>query len=206
MKINAVFTKPKLNKSKPNFDSSLLYSVIVIVLAFISGTLIYIIKNNFIETNLIEAFQSFILNFSKNSFVEIFFSSLATEITFILVIVLFGTSFLGMIPIYVFTFIKMSGVAVFVTYLFSSYAITGLEYYIIVLLPSTIIQIFYVLIAQERCSLFSIQIKNKLFNDTDVKLNFKNYAIETAFILLLIVASSLIKTTCIKLFSSLFEL
>lgn len=206
MKINAVFTKPKLLKNKAHFESSIVYSVSVILLAFIFGTVICVLDNNFVSANLFETFTNFITNFSNNSFLEVLLSNLFTEIIYMTTIFLLGTSFIGKIPVYIVTFIKMSGISVFVTYLFSSYGISGLEYFIIIMLPSTIVQIFYVLILNERCSLLSSKIKKKLFDDAENNLDIKNYAIETAFVFVLIVISSVLKSVCIKLFSSLFEL
>ncbi len=210
MKINATFTKRPSFRTRDTLKIDiqkkfLLLSVIDIAVGIAFGTILFISNNDYISSELFKYFISFETDFSSKSFAEIFFGFLAVNLVYITLVVIFGTSAIGKIPVVLLTLIKSVGIGALASYLFSEYGLQGLEYFMLVFFPGKVILLFSMVLLIQNSLLSSHKIRQVVGGNLSEKADIKLYLMRTLIILLFFALSSLIDTCTIKLFSSLFD-
>lgn len=137
MKINAVVTKNIVNFKRFDLikNSKTIITFSVMLSAIIFGALFYNFAATDFKDTLTSLFQCYSDIISEKNKTEILAVILLPSVLFTVVMLLCSSSVIGMPFIYAIDFIRVSSLTILISHICSLYALNGIEYCIIVLLP-----------------------------------------------------------------------
>lgn len=167
MKINALFMPGIKLRRYRDFSAECIKKYLITInlaLAVVSGVIVYMFNKEAINAEYSELFSEYCLNFLSADKTDIFISSLKNILPYILLMLLFSTSAVGDILVYMLTFIRFSAMSTYTAFLYTQYGIAGIKYCFTVFLPGKVIFIIGSLILIDLCIkiVFAYRHKNKL--------------------------------------------
>ncbi len=203
MKISAVINRPAFPVD--NTKKSAVISSAVLILGVVAGTLIYILTKNNTSDILSEHFISFSSEFINKDKSEIFSGLVFQNIVFFIVMLVLATCALGTPAVFILSYIKTMGLGMLVTYLYDRFALKGLEYCLLIILPGKLILIFSMLLLTQSCYLMSIDIYTQIKNNNSRVVDFKKFSLRALLILVFILLSGALDFITVTSFSALFN-
>lgn len=205
MKISAVISKGAI-KSEDSFRGRINIIVFLVVAsAIISGTVLYILSENYLSDGIKESFNSFYSEFACGTKTEVFTGLFLSNLPFVVFAVILGSSSTGYLIIPIIGFIKIIGLGVVNTYLYSSFGLKGLEYSLLIFTPGKFLLIFSVIFLMQSCIDNSIKIKSVLKGESKTESYRTYYTVRIVFAAVMMLLSSLIDCILAVSFSKLFS-
>ena len=202
MKINAVISKPALKVNSA--DKTAIISAVIIAVGIIAGTVVFIFSKDTAVDSLCDYFLAFTSDFTNKNKPEIISGLILSNIPYFIMMLILGTSVIGVPGIAVLTFAKSMGIGLLVTYIYDSFALKGIEYCLLVLLPGKILLVFAMILLTQSCYVTSGNIRTSLY-DKETAEPLHKFAVRSLVILLLFLASSVVDYFTLTGFSSLFK-
>jgi len=172
LKINAVFIpriKTKKEKSFPGEYHKKYLAVAYLATAIIIGVIIYSLNEDNVNV-MSEAFGKYFSVYLNKSKPEIYIGLLAKVLPYIFFMLIFSTSTVGNILIYVFCFIKLAGLGASTAFIYSQYGIAGIKYCFFIFLPSKFLLILAILLLGKQCLKISKDVREKVrVNEVELK-------------------------------------
>ena len=204
MKINAVISKPsvKLNSA----DKTAIISAVVIAVSIIIGAVLYSIAKSDVTDTLCEYFLKFMTDFSNKNKPEIISGLIFTNIPYLFMMLIFGTSLIGTPAVFTLTAIKSIGMGLLTTFIYDTYSLEGIEYCLLVFFPGKFILVFAMILLTQNCCINSLSIiyAVKGIEGRVVQLQFDKFILRSVFIIILFVLASIVDFLMLNFFSSLF--
>lgn len=205
MKISAVISKRSI-KSDESFRERINLKVFfVIAFALISGTTIYILCENYLSTEIYESFNIFNTEFSFKTKTEIFTGLFISNLTFVIVTVILGSSSSGYLLILITGYIRIIGIGVVNTFLYSSFGLKGLEYSLLIFSPGKFLMLFSVILLMQTCIDNSLKIKSVLKGESRTESQRTYYILRIAIAVIIMLLSSLVDCVLAAGFTNLFS-
>ncbi len=207
MKISAVIS-PKMIKHKKRYviyDKISLINFLILTTGLLSGVLIFVAAEEYLIGEIYENFIRFSTDFSSKTSLEILSGNIISHIPYIALLVIFGLSIYGTIPILLISLIKTMGLGLVSAYIYSTYSLKGIEYSIMVFFPGKLILIFSILILMHICVSSSIRIRQSVAGELQTKYSLSEYLAKVSIGILLYLLSSLTDCLAVVCFSSLFN-
>lgn len=203
MKINAVIAPRRINVNKTTFsqNKTTVTTLLIMISAVVAGTVLYTLTKQRSDDSLDIAFMNFTGEFINKSKPEIFSGLLLGTGIYLVLIVLFSTSVIGVPFIYSLTFLKMMGLGTLVSYIYSIYGLKGVEYCILIVLPGKFLLILGSLILTDSSVYLSRSIRQK---DKDKKTDLRKQALRFLFVLIIMTLSVTVDFLTLTFFSKLF--
>ena len=200
MKINAVISKPTVKIKYA--DKSAILTTVIILLGIIIGSIIFILTSDSITNSLFEYFLNFSMDFSNKNKPEIFSGIILSHIPYYIMMLILSTSVIGTPGVITLTFIKSMGLGLITSYIYSEFALKGIEYCLLILFPGKFILIFAMILLTQNCYLSSKTIQESINKEGRI-VPLKNFTLRSLFIFLLIIISSVVDFLTLISFSSL---
>lgn len=203
MKINAVISKPNLK-----FDLSgkiVVFSAVIIAVGIILGAVIYSVAENELIDSLCSYFLSFVTDFTNKNKPEIISGLIFSNFPYLLLMLIFGTNVVGTIGAVALTFAKSMGLGVLFTYIYDSFALKGVEYCLLILLPGKFIMIFAMILLMQSCLITSNDIRKCISAAETRVVPLHKFALRSLIITSLFLVSSVVDYLTLTSFSSLFN-
>ena len=199
MKISAVLLNKNsgIYKNKNNFNRLTLISFFVIVLSFVSGSLICIFSDQSYE-ELNNSFYEFLNFTAEKSKTEVYSGLLLINLICFILIFFFSTSIIGTPFIYIVTSFRYIGLGLLVTYIYASFGLKGIEYCLLIMLPGKFFMVFADIMLVDLSVYLSKNLKK-------IKISDKRYLLILLCSCILLLISSAVDTAFISLFGKLFE-
>lgn len=199
MKISAVLLNKNsgIYKNKNNFNRLTLISFFVIVLSFVSGSLICIFSDQSYE-ELNNSFYEFLNFTAEKSKTEVYSGLLLINLICFILIFFFSTSIIGTPFIYIITSFRYIGLGLLVTYIYASFGLKGIEYCLLIMLPGKFFMVFADIMLVDLSVYLSKNLKK-------IKISDKRYLLILLCSCILLLISSAVDTAFISLFGKLFE-
>ena len=203
MKINAVISKPSV---KFDFsDRIAIFSALIIIVGIVSGAVIYSVTKDEILNKLCEYFLSFTTDFANKNKPEIISGLILSNIPYLIMMLIFGTNVVGTPGVVALTLAKSMGLGLLYTYIYDAFALKGIEFCLLILLPGKFVLVFAMILLTQNCFVTSSGLRKSLCNSEDRVVPLQKFALRSIIIALLFVVSSLIDFLTISSFSSLFD-
>lgn len=203
VKINAVITKPTIRLDYAN--NTAILSAAVIAAGILTGSLVYFVTYNEDINSLCEYFLTFITDFSKKNKPEIFSGLILSDLPYLVMMLILGTSVIGTPGILALTYIKSIGIGLLITYIYDSFALKGLEFSLLVLMPGIFVLIFAMILLTQSCFVNSQNINKALNNKENGVLPHQKFFIRSLIIISIFIFSSVLDCVTLTGFSSLFD-
>lgn len=206
MRVSAVINAKKL--SLRNFHLALppvVTAFIPIALGLIFGSIIFNFSGSDILSSFKKYFLSFATDFSNKSTPEIFSGMLLTYLPYFIMMFILGACVMGNAPTLILSFIKSAGIGMTGAYIYSVYALKGVEYCLLIFYPGKILSIFGMLMLTHSSFSMSTNINKLIKSGGEVKIDMNKYIVRSCFIGLIFILGSLVDFITIKCFSSLFS-
>ncbi len=192
-----------LNKNIINNDISKKNPVIfcgISILGIITGVVLQSI-NTVIISGSTQKFNDFIQINAQKNFRELFVGNLSYNMVYIIVPMFLGLSAAGFFLVYAVPFFKGLGIGAVCALIYSSYAIKGILYCLIIVFPVALIQFAAIILScsesyQMSVDLFSLIRKEETAEEIKIHFFFLRYLI----ILLIITTASLLYGICNQVF------
>lgn len=152
--------------------------------------------------------SSFLQNRQGKSFIRMFLASFMTEMLLVIICFLCGASLMGVATVPIFISVCGFFYGNFSTFLFLNYALKGIAFNAVLLLPPTLILFIGLTFAAQESILFSLQLakttlpKNRPVN---LSLEFKNYCGKYLLICCVVLFSSLCDSLLSKTLMAYFD-
>lgn len=205
MKVSAVINAKKFSARQLHKLPSAFASFIPIALGLVFGSIIFNFSEESIFSSLKTYFLTFSTDFSNKSTLEIISGMLLTYVPYFIMMVIFGMCALGTAPVFVLSFFKSAGIAMTATYIYSVYALKGVEYCLLIFYPGKVLSLLGMLMLTHSCYFMSTSISGLIKGKNDAKVEIEKYFLRSLLIGLIFIFSSLIDFLMIKCFSSLFS-
>ncbi len=206
MKIGAVISAEKLKFSPVKINNpSALVSFSVIASGLVFGCLFYTFEGSLLKNELWNFFVSFSSDFSNKNKPEILSGLLISNMPYVCLMTVFGTCAVGTPAVFLLSFLKSAGLGALSSYIYSSYALEGIEYCLLIFFPGKIILLFAMLLLTQSCYTLSRDIFSALKQEGIKKVNMEKYFLRTVLITAIFSFSALIEFLCLTSFSSLFS-
>ncbi len=176
----------------------------VIALALISGTVLYALTDGSYSNEIWDFFKAFSFDFSSKSKVEVFSGIIISHLPYIILMIIFGSSSIGYNFIALISFVKVAGIGMLSTYLYSSFGLKGIEYAVLIFFPGKFIMIFSILFLMHSCINNSLHIRKLTRGEYGTEKSNNIYTVKVASAVLLFLISSFIDCILSVSFSSLF--
>lgn len=210
--INEIYSTRRRNR----FNLRRFLSCYGIHLAFVSVFLISLIYGSLTVTKCSPKFLSkldflFVTNLQQRlslSSFSVFCSSLASGFIFIFAVFLMAFSAWGMIVLPLICAFKGFGVGISSAYLFLEYSLSGIGFYILVILPGTVLFLLSFIIAlKESLGASTLLLRYYFSKRAELILQkyIRTYIIRYSYVLLLLTASALLDMILWMLFAKLFK-
>ena len=202
MKINAVISKPAIEVNSAN--KSAILSAVIISMGIMSGVGIYLLSNGIID-ELCDCFFAFVTDFSNKNKPEILSGLILSNVPYLIMMLIFATSVIGVFGIVGLTFAKSMGMGLLITYIYDSFALKGIVYSLLVILPGKFVMILAMILLTQSSIITSQDIRKSISCRDDKTVSLHKFALRIVVILLIFILSSIIDFITICSFSSLFE-
>ncbi len=205
MKISAVISKDIIKRSGMAKNKLNLTVFLVIALALLSGTVLFIISEKNLSKEIGDSFISFYSDFSSKTNGEIFTGMLSSHLPYVILMIILGKSSVGYAVIPVLSFTKIIGISFLNTYLYSVFGLKGVEYSLLIFIPGKFLMIFSVIFLMQCCMENSLNIKNILKGESRLENNSYFYWVRITVAVMILTLSSLVDCILTVSFSSLFS-
>lgn len=208
MKINAVITKrPRTTMSKERldvFDRTLIAIFGIMLVSVLSGALVYRIKSNFFDSAVFDSFVAFSTDLTGKSFFEAFSGFFAVDLSMIAILTILGTSSFGRVPILATAAFRVVGVGVLGTYLFDKFGVTGLKYFLAVIIPGRVFMFFALLLSVQNCVQCCNRIRLALKGENVKAVDYKVFLLRNLVAAALFALAALVDALLLKFASQHF--
>ena len=206
MKINAVITARRIKMPENKFyNISAFISAIPIGMGIIFGCVVYLLFGEQIKGELWDFFISFTTEFIGKTKTEILTGLILSNVPYLLFMYLFGTNLRGTYLTFTLSFFKSFGLGLLSSYIFSTYALKGIEYCLLIFFPGKVLMIFSMLLLTDNCYNASLKLSDKVKEKNDSHIDLIRYDLRTIFISVLVVLSCVVDFVMIICFSTLFD-
>ncbi len=205
MKISAVISKDIIKRSDAMKDRLNVKVFSVIAFALLSGTLLYILSENYLVEEMRESFIGFYSDFSSKSKTEVFTGILLAHLPYVAIMIILGSSSIGYLLIPLISYTKIAGISFLNSYLYSAFGLKGIEYSLLILFPGKFLMLFSVVFLMQCCIDNSVSVKNIIKGESRAENNGTFYAVRIAVAVIFLVFSSLVDCILAVSFSSLFS-
>ncbi len=205
MKINAIITSDIIKKDGIFKDRILLINSLVITFGIITGTLFYTISEDYLAGEIWESFVKFNIDFTAKTKTEVLSGLIMGHLPYVFMMILFGTSAVGIYFIAPLAFIKSSGLGLIVAYLYSSFGLKGVEYALIIFLPGKFFVILSMLLLMHTSINYSAHIRGLIRGDSVKENSSTLYMFKVLTAVLMFILSAFVECFLIISFSSLFS-
>ncbi len=205
MKISATFPSEIMKKERFVKDKTLLFSFIVIAAGLIGGTIMFAFTNGLLGNEIPDLFSDYFAALSYKTKTEVFTGMLITNLPYIILMIVSGSSAYGTVLIAILSFVKVSGLGILSSYFYSCYALKGIEYSLLVFFPGKFILILSVLFMMHICINNSLQINKLIKGEWKTENSSLHYSVKVVTAVILFVISALIDCFMTVSFSSLFS-
>ena len=206
MKISAVIRNPSRDLFNTiNENKSSVQSTAIIVLGIIFGVLLYVFNSESLTRDLFEYFVSFTTDFSHKNKPEIFSGLLLPDLIYLIIMIILGTSAFGTPVVICINLVNSMGLGMLITYIYDNFALKGIEYSLLVLLPGKFLLVLAMILLTQNSVVTSKSIRELVHTKSDRVVDFKKYTIRSVVILAIILLSALIDFLTVISFTSLFE-
>lgn len=207
MKVSAVIS-PKIIKSNNNtikYDKISLINFFVLSSGLLFGVLTFVLAEDYLVGEIWEYFIKFTTDFSSKTSIEILSGTLLSHAPYIILMVIFGTSVCGIIPIMLISLVKTMGLGLVSAYIYSTYSLKGIEYSFMVFFPGKFVLILSMMIMMYICLNSSRNIQKLSVGESQSKYSLSEYLAKILVGILLFFFSSVIDCLAVVCFSSLFS-
>ncbi|MBE6774743.1 MAG: hypothetical protein E7543_00960 [Ruminococcaceae bacterium] len=204
MKINAVISTDIIKKEKITENKISIINFSVLASAIVCGTLLYVFLKDYFADGIFKSFTSFFSDFSNKTNLEIISGIALSHLPYILLMMILGTSACGCAIIVIISFIKVAGLGILAAYFYSSFALKGIEYALLVFFPGKFVLILSVLFMMHFCTNNSLNIKSLIKGECRAENMDSLYNLKSVIAILLFILSSAIDGFTVVSFSSLF--
>lgn len=194
-----------LSKNALLNDRGLLFSFLSILTGLIFGSVLTVFPDNGIKDEILSLFVSFNTEITDKSKIEIFSGIILSGLVYFGIMFFLGGNVFGKELSLIVTAIKASGITAVIAFLYSHYALKGLEYCLLVFLPGKIIFIFAMLFITKSCFDFSKKLRHGASESADIKAVTKLYSLKAVFSLLIFMLSWIIDFLTLIIFTGLFD-
>lgn len=204
MKINAVISKPNINRrinELDSFERSLFAIFAIMLTSILAGALAYKTKSSFFESAVFESFVAFSTNLTGKSFFEAFSGFFAVDLSVLIILTLLGVSAFGEIPIISSVFFRVLGIGTLGAYLFDRFDSSGFKYFLLIILPGRIFMFFALLIAVQNCFQTSRKVRHILNGNSTETVDYRVYLIRNVIALSIFALGSLTDTLLLRFVS-----
>ena len=206
MKVSAIITNPNKDLMKTiNENKSAVHSALIIISGIVCGVLLYVFNAENLTSDLFEYFISFSMDFSHKSKPEIFSGLILPDLIYLIAMTTLGTCAFGTTCVICLSLINSMGLGMLIAYIYDSFALKGIEYCLIVLLPGKFLLILALILLTQNCAITSKLIKQSAKNKSDRVVDFRKYIIRIFIITTIMFLSALVDFLTVTAFSSLFE-
>ncbi len=205
MKISAVISKDIIKRSDIARNKLNFTVFIVIALALLSGTVLFVLSDKSLTEEISNSFFGFYSDFSSKSKAEIFTGILSAHIPYVILMIIFGKSSVGYTVIPVLSFTKIIGIGFLNTYLYSAFGLKGVEYSLLVFIPGKFLMLFSVIFLMQCCMENSLNMKNIVKGESRTENISGFYGARITVAVIILTLSSLIDCILTVSFSSLFS-
>lgn len=205
MKISAVISKRSIKSDDSFRERKNLKIFLVSAFALISGTTIYMLCENYLSSEIYESFNVFNTEFSLKTKTEIFTGLFISNLTFVIVTVILGSSSAGYLLILITGYIRIIGIGVVNTFLYSSFGLKGLEYSLLIFSPGKFLMLFSVILLMQTCIDNSLKIKSVLKGESRTESQRTYYILRIAIAVIIMLLSSLVDCVLAAGFTNLFS-
>lgn len=206
MKVSAVINAKKISANQLRVKlPSVFITFVPIALGLVFGSVIFNLSTDSIFDSLKNYFLSFTTNFSNKSTSETISGMLLTYVPYFVMMLIFGMCATGAAPVFILSFIKSAGIAMTATYIYSEYALKGVEYCLLVFYPGKILSLLGMLMLTHSCYFMSTSINKLIKGKSDTDVEIEKYLLRSLLIGLIFILSSIVDFLMVKCFSSLFS-
>lgn len=206
MKVSAVIKNPAKDIIQTmNENKSAVISSLIIISGIITGVLIYVVNNENLSNDLMEYFLKFNTDFSHKNKPEIFSGLLLPDLIYLTSMSILGTCAFGAPIVILISIINSMGLGTLTAYIYDSFALEGIEYCLIVLLPGKFLLILAMILLTQNCTVTSKHIKNSIFNKDNRVVDFRKYTARIIVIAIILLLSTLVDYITLTSFISLFN-
>lgn len=205
MKVHTIISSDILKKDSIIKDKIYLISFSIIAVSFIFGTALYITAENSLTEEIFSCFTEFYSDFSHKTKLEVFSGILLSHLPYIMLVIILGTSAYGYGIIWIFSFIKASGLGILAAYFYTTFALEGIEYALLVFFPGKFFLILSMLFTMKCSADNSLYISRLIKGECRTENSSTLYSLKMVTAVLLFVLSSAIDCFTVVSFSSLFS-
>ena len=205
MKINTVISpRVSVEPTGPKNKIQLL-SFASIASSVIIGTLIFILSEDYISSDILSEFEGYFSSLENKNTLEVFTGFLLSHIPYIMLMIVLSTCTYGTAFILILSFLKVSGLSILNAVIYSTFGLKGIEYSLLVSHPGKFVLLLSVLLMTEFCIENSQKINSRLKGESKQQDSNNLYALKIAVAVLLFIFSSLVDCFFTVSFSSLFS-
>lgn len=189
-------------------NKAVLILLVFLIGGILIGSLLIRQKDGFAFLNAKSFFNNYFSSRTEATFFEIYIQSIVGILPFLLLIFIFGASFIGYILVPIIISFKGVLIGMLSGYMYSVYAFKGIAFCILMLLPICIITVFVLIISGREALNFSSVVSRsitKYNNNENVPANFKVYCFRNITLLFVLLVSSLIETLFCLCFLGFFD-
>lgn len=206
MKISAVIRNPSKDIFNAiNENKSAVQSTLIIISGIVIGAILYIFNLENLSGDMFEYFISFSMDFTHKSKPEIFSGLLIPDLIYVIVMVILGTCVFGTHSVACISLINSMGLGMLITYIYDNFALKGIEYCLIVLLPGKFLLVLAMILLTQNSVITSRLIKDSAYGRGDRVVDLRKYIIRILVITVIIILSTLVDFLTVISFSSLFD-
>ena len=205
MKIRAVISTDIIKSGGFIKHKLQLLNPALLALALVSGTVLYVVSRDYLTGEIWECFTGFFLDFSSKTKLEVFSGMLLSHLPYLVLTIVFGTCSMGYILVITAAFVKIMGIGMIATYLYSSFGLQGIEYALLIFFPGKFLMIFSMLYLMDICTTNSLYIKSLTKGESIIKNSSNLYTVRTVTAVIVFTFSLLIDCFLAVSFSSLFS-
>ena len=205
MKISAVLPKGVIKNNEASSERINIKIFFALALALIEGTVIYIASESYLSSEMLDSFKGFFSDFSSKSMIEVFTGLVLTNLPFLIFSIILGSSTSGYIIIPLMGFLKITGIGVVNTYIYSAFGLKGVEYSLLVFYPGKFLLMFSFLFLMQACIENSLRIKNIAKGECRAEKYSISYAVKIIAATITMLLSSVVDCILIAAFSKLFS-
>ena len=203
MKINAVISKPSIKFDLS--DKLAMFSAVIIAVGIVTGAMIYSVAKSEIVNLLCEYFTSFVTDFANKNKPEIISGLILSNIPYFIMMLIFGTNVAGTPGVIALTYAKSMGIGLLYTYIYEAYALKGIEFCLLVLLPGKFVLIFAIILLTQNCMLTSNNLRKNLKCEESRVVPLHKFALRSMIIAVIFILSSVVDYFTLTGFSALFD-
>ncbi len=195
----------RLNVAELLRDGGLVFSFLSVFVGLVIGAVTPLLSADGTAGEILSLFVSFNTQLADKSKIEIFSGIALSGLLYFGLMFLFGGNIFGKELLLFVTAIKASGITAVITFLYSQYALKGLEYCLLVFMPGKIILIFAMLFLTKSCYDFSKKLRKGFAQAEENKTAVRLFSLKAVISLFILMLSWTADFLCILVFSGLFD-